>query len=145
MEIKQTCEKYFNKLFTDEIINQLKDYSNSYFSEKYCFDQMINYTKGTLCYEYSKSVFIGEKIKKYLAICIIMGFIKFPDKQLYWSTMSLYNNIIPDIIHRARFRLLNADLKLENENWNMDLDKNEKSFLKIKYFLNIIEEKFINP
>lgn len=65
-----------------------------------------------------------------------MGLIKLQEKELYWSTNPLYNNTIPSILPRNRYRLLNSAFKLS------DLESEEKQsktakknhILKLKVF-----------
>jgi len=144
METGKKPFDYFSKIMDEEMISNLTICSNEYFSKNYSYDETKIYKRDSLCFTYSKSKITEQEIKKFFAVSMIMGLNKIPEKELYWSKKPLYTNIIPKIISRNRYRLLNAAFKLENVDISEITDRKDKSFSKIKSFIENLQKKFLN-
>ena len=55
---------------------------------------------------------------QFVGISMLMGLLKFPNKNCFWCTEPLYKNIIPNIMSRDKYKFLSAMFHLsdyENE------------------------------
>jgi len=144
METDKTPFNYFSKIMDEEMISNLTISSNEYFSKNYYFDERVTYGRDSISDLYSKSKILEQEIKSFLDVSLIMGLNKLHEKELNWSKKPLYKNVIPQIISRNRFRVINAAFKLENEDISQITDRNNLSVSKIKLFMDNLQSKFLN-
>ena len=94
--------QFFLLLFTTELIDLIVKYTNSNAVEMILSDAAGN-VEGTLAWTPTSS----EEIMAFLGIVILMGIVKLPSTQLYWSRDErLHQRGVTKIFPRDRFNLL---------------------------------------
>jgi len=140
-----TESECFKFLFTEDLIKYILDESNIYMKKKYKMNEessFKNFAKSSPAYIFLKNGFELNDIYSFLAIKMIMGIIKLPDKKQYWSSKSFYRNeIISNSMSLNFFKAINTALHFEhNDQDREDLDFDPR--YKLGKLLKFLEYNF---
>ena len=127
----------YSKLVTDDVYDLVVEQTNLNAQQVLSNRRISRKSR----YKHWKSTDKAE-MKKFFAIVMYMGVVKYPSISLYWSRDSFYkNSFVPSIMSRNRFQLLLRFMHFA-DNEDGDENENKDRLLKIRRMLEILEKNF---
>lgn len=118
---KLSPQDYFHKYIPTDIIQMLTEFTN------------LRYLRDT-----GKNLCLSEtETKQFIAITIIMSYLKFPRVRMYWSEQTRVP-AIADIMSRDRYFLIRNNLKVRDDQIVKDTEKAEDKFWKVRPLLQSV-------